>query len=54
MSATDAIQLSLASALAGAALVTVTYILAIIVREIRSERERRRHYVSGRTILRRI
>ena len=54
MSADDAIQLSLASAIAGAALVTVIYIIAIMVREARAASYRRKHYVQGRTILHRI
>ena len=54
MSAADAIQLSLASALAGAAAVAVICIIAIMVREALADRERRKHYVQGRTILHRI
>jgi len=54
VSASDAIQLSLASALTGAALVALIYILAIMVREARAASYRRKHYVQGRTILHRI
>ena len=54
MSPADAIQLSLASALAGAAMVAVIFILAIMVREARAASYRRKNYVQGRTILHRI
>lgn len=54
MNTTDLIQLSLASALCGAAAVTLIYLSAIWIRDARAARERRNHYIEGRTILRRI
>ena len=54
MSPTEALQLSLASALAGAALVAAIFIVAIMVREDRAASYRRKNYVQGRTILHRI
>ena len=54
MNPQDAIQLSIASAVVGAALVTVIYILAIMVRDARAANYRRKNYVEGRTILHRI
>jgi hypothetical protein len=54
MSPADLIQIIVASALTGAAFVVAVIILWAIIRDARAQRERRRHYVQGRTILHRI
>lgn len=54
MNTADLIHISLASAICGAAVVTLIYLGAIWLRDARAARERRNHYIEGRTILHRI
>jgi len=54
MSPSDLIQICVASALTGAAFVVAVIILWTIIRDALAQRERRKHYVEGRTILHRI
>lgn len=52
MSSADLIKICVASAVVGAALTAAAQILWAIIRRVRADRERRDHYVGGRTIYR--